>query len=308
VPHARYSDQLVQLPPAPLVWIELREFLLFLLQTPALLLPLPRRACVPLALLLPLVCSAFYSPIATALLITWLHTQLPSPAPAAATPTASTLPVVVLVGRGPAIAAVTTEAAAARLRQGEASAVYVSGDQRATAERLLQLGVAPERVAGDSCARTTWETPPAPAPGCSSTTPRQPCLSAPGPQRDPPRPAGSRHPAVWVAAAEVRPQATPPSSTPRWDHGGSPLACLERRDPAAPVPSTKLFWPWVMPTASTPSRCPSPARCSQRETGLGLQRPAQPACLGGPCGPFPARCLAPARPPGRLPQRPAHPA
>ena len=62
-----------------------------------------------------------------------------------------------LVGRGPAIAAATTSAAAARLSEGEASAVYVSGDQRATAERLLQLGVDPPRVAGDSCARTTWE-------------------------------------------------------------------------------------------------------------------------------------------------------
>lgn len=45
----------------------------------------------------------------------------------------------------------------ARLREGEGSAVYVSGDQRATTELLVQLGVAPERVAGDSCARTTWE-------------------------------------------------------------------------------------------------------------------------------------------------------
>ncbi len=26
-----------------------------------------------------------------------------------------------------------------------------------TAQRLLALGVAPERIAGDSCARTTWE-------------------------------------------------------------------------------------------------------------------------------------------------------
>jgi uncharacterized SAM-binding protein YcdF (DUF218 family) len=158
-------------PPAPLVWIELRELLLSLLQTPALLLPLvglaaallawllhlPRWARVPLALLLPLVCSVLYSPIATALLTAWLHTQLPSPASAASTPPASIAPVVVLVGRGPAIAAATTSAAAARLREGEASAVYVSGDQRATAERLLQLGVAPSRVAGDSCARTTWE-------------------------------------------------------------------------------------------------------------------------------------------------------
>jgi uncharacterized SAM-binding protein YcdF (DUF218 family) len=63
----------------------------------------------------------------------------------------------VLVGRGPAIAAATTELAAARLRQGLAVAAYVSGDERATAERLLALGVQPARVAGDSCARTTWQ-------------------------------------------------------------------------------------------------------------------------------------------------------
>ena len=69
----------------------------------------------------------------------------------------------------------------ARLREGEGSAVYVSGDQRATAELLLQLGVAPERVAGDSCARTTWESAtltsawlqqqhPAPAPPAPSSS------------------------------------------------------------------------------------------------------------------------------------------
>jgi uncharacterized SAM-binding protein YcdF (DUF218 family) len=124
-------------------------------------LRLPRSAALALALLLPLLLSSLYSPAATALLTAWLHaqlhTQLPSPAPAASTQPASTPPVVVLVGRGPAIAAATTSAAAARLREGEASAVYVSGNQRATAERLLQRGVAPSRVAGDSCARTTWE-------------------------------------------------------------------------------------------------------------------------------------------------------
>jgi uncharacterized SAM-binding protein YcdF (DUF218 family) len=144
----------------------LREPLLFLFHTPALLLPLlglavallawllrlPRRARVPLALLVPLACSTLYSPFATAVLTAWLRTQLPAPSPSAAA-----LPVVVLVGRGPEIAAATTAAAAARLSRGKALAVYVSGDQRATAERLVQLGVAPALVAGDDCARTTWE-------------------------------------------------------------------------------------------------------------------------------------------------------
>ena len=63
----------------------------------------------------------------------------------------------VLVGRGPEIAAATTAIAAYQLRQGQAASVYVSGDQRATAERLLALGVDPSQLAGDSCARTTWE-------------------------------------------------------------------------------------------------------------------------------------------------------
>jgi uncharacterized SAM-binding protein YcdF (DUF218 family) len=152
-------------PPAPLAWFGLRELLLGLVHTPALLLPLaaalalalawwlqlPRLATAALALLLPLTLSAIYSPPATALLTGWLQSQLPvapSSAPAA---------VVVLLGRGDAIAAATTKAAATRLRQGKAVAVYVSGDARSTAERLVQLGVAPSRIAGDSCARTTWE-------------------------------------------------------------------------------------------------------------------------------------------------------
>jgi len=153
-------------PPSPLAWFELREVGLTLLLTPALLLPLtgalalllawwwqlPRLALPAVALLAPLALSALYSPLATALLSGWLTAQLPPSARAT-----DARPVAVLVGRGPAIAAATTELAAARLRQGLAVAAYVSGDERATAERLLALGVQPALVAGDSCARTTWE-------------------------------------------------------------------------------------------------------------------------------------------------------
>jgi hypothetical protein len=132
-------------PPAPLAWFSLRDALFSLLRTPALLVPLlgllaavlawrlqlPRRALLALALLVPLAFATIYTPLATVLLTRWLHTQLPSsPAP-------------------------TTQAAATRLRHGQAVAVYVSGDARSTAERLVQLGVAPGRIAGDSCARTT---------------------------------------------------------------------------------------------------------------------------------------------------------
>ena len=153
-------------PPAPLAWFSLRDALFSLLRSPALLVPLlgllaaalawrlqlPRRALLALALLAPLAFAAIYTPLATALLTRWLHTQLPSsPAPT------TVLPVVVIVGRDPPIATATTQAAATRLRQGKAVAVYVSGDARSTAERLLELGVAPALVAGDSCARTTWE-------------------------------------------------------------------------------------------------------------------------------------------------------
>jgi len=83
--------------------------------------------------------------------------------------------VVVLLGRGDAIAAAGTETAAQRLRQGQAVAAYMSGDARPTAERLVQLGIAPSRIAGDSCARTTWENATLTAPGWASTTPAPPC-------------------------------------------------------------------------------------------------------------------------------------
>lgn len=130
-------------PPAPLAWIPLRELLLGLVHTPALLLPLT--AALGLAL------SALYSPLATALLSGWLQSQLP------ASPSSAPAAAAVLLGRGDAIAAASTEAAAQRLRQGQAVAAYVSGDARSTAERLVQLGIAPSRISGDSCARTTWE-------------------------------------------------------------------------------------------------------------------------------------------------------
>ena len=144
----------------------MRELGLLVLHTPALLLPLaallaiglamwvqlPRPAWSAVAVLTPAALSVLYTPWSTALLSAWLTAQLPAAAPAS-----STAPVAVLVGRGPEIAAATTAVAAAQLRQGQASSAYVSGDQIATAERLLSLGVAPAQLAGDSCARTTWE-------------------------------------------------------------------------------------------------------------------------------------------------------
>ncbi|QPN59149.1 YdcF family protein [Synechococcus sp. CBW1002] len=168
-PAASFSWQAC--PSAPLAWIELRELVLGWVQTPVLLLPaaaalaavlawllqLPRPVLPAAALLTPLVLSALYSPAATALLSGWLMAQLPAPVSSPPGGDPGALPVVVLVGRGPAIAAATTEAAADRLRRGQALAAYVSGDERATADRLVALGVAPARVAGDACARTTWE-------------------------------------------------------------------------------------------------------------------------------------------------------
>jgi uncharacterized SAM-binding protein YcdF (DUF218 family) len=136
------------------------------LNTPALLLPLvallalalaaicqlPRSVWPAVALSTPLVLSVLYTPLATAVLSAWLTAQLPAPAPM---PSAS--PVAVLLGRGDPITAATTSSAAAQFRRDPSLSAYVSGDARSTAERLVQLGVAPSRIAGDSCARTTWE-------------------------------------------------------------------------------------------------------------------------------------------------------
>jgi hypothetical protein len=222
--------------------LEARELLLHLLFTPALLLPLVAGgwvllawalrwrspAVLALALLPPLAVSTIYSPIATALLTAWLQ----GPLPASAAP-ASTTPVVVLVGRGPDVAAATTAAAAHHLSRQPESVVYVSGDQRSTAERLLTLGVPPARIAGDSCARTTWENatrtapwlrqhhpgapvlhhrPLATGPRHGSLPPAEPAGDPPcrypspdpGPEQ-PPRPPGNRrHPPLSPAGALLK--------------------------------------------------------------------------------------------------------
>ena len=112
---------------------------------------LSRAGTAALALLLPLALSALYSPPATALLSGLLHSQLP------AAPSSAPAAVVVILGRGPAIAAATTRSAAVQLRRDSSLSACVSGDALSTAERLVQLGVAPSRIPGDSCARTTLE-------------------------------------------------------------------------------------------------------------------------------------------------------
>ena len=150
----------------PLRWFQLREQLLFFLHTPVLfltllgvvvavlarLLRLNRVWTAVLAFFIPLMASLIYTSFATTLLTAWLQQQMPPPAAFR-----SGSPVVVLVGRGHTIAEATTRAAAIQFQQRGALAVYVSGDDRATAFRLLQLGLPSERVSGDSCARTTWE-------------------------------------------------------------------------------------------------------------------------------------------------------
>jgi uncharacterized SAM-binding protein YcdF (DUF218 family) len=154
-------------PPEPLAWIPLRDSLLHLLTTPALMLPLFGGLAVLLFSASGLgwswralfsgvavaIVSLLYSPLATAGLSAWLTSQLPVPPPPAAPDPA----VAVLVGRGSEISAATTTLAASLLSLGRVQQIYVSGDTPATADRLIQLGVPPQRIAGDSCARTTWE-------------------------------------------------------------------------------------------------------------------------------------------------------
>ena len=149
-----------------MAWFSLRDTLLHLLTTPVLLLPLIASLALwfshtaglgwPLRALLIGFSVAFvsllYSPLTTAGLSAWLTSQLPNPPPPA--PGSS---LAVLVGRSPEIASASTALAARLLHQGRIQEIYVSGDGPATAQRLLQLGVPPGRIAGDSCARTTWE-------------------------------------------------------------------------------------------------------------------------------------------------------
>ena len=158
-------------PRDPLIWIGLREPLLLLLNEPALLLPLaaalvlaiswrlawPRRWKILGILLVPLTLSGIYSPASTAVLERWLSAQLPAAMALPPTGSPAAASVAVIPGRGPLIAAATTVRAAELIRQHRAAAVYVSGDARSTADHLLELGVPADRVAGDACARTTWE-------------------------------------------------------------------------------------------------------------------------------------------------------
>ena len=157
-------------PPDPLAWFGLRRPLLHVLFTPWLLSLLLGALVAGLLVLLPvplrwwsrglivisgvLLVNAIYSPLATESLSGWLASQLPAQderlkdAP---------LPVAVLVGRGSKIAKATSKEAAHLLKQHRVQAVYVSGDVRSTAQRVVDAGAPAGRVAGDSCARTTWE-------------------------------------------------------------------------------------------------------------------------------------------------------
>lgn len=159
-------------PPVPLPWIQLREVLLSLLHTPWLLLPLlallalvatarlPLTAWQQAATVLALIvlASGLYSPVTTGLLEHWLSRQLPTqPSRLPAAPSPRQPVVAVLLGRGAAIAGATTARAAQLVRADAVVAVYVSGDLPATATALVHQGVPTALVAGDSCARTTWE-------------------------------------------------------------------------------------------------------------------------------------------------------
>ena len=157
-------------PPDPLAWFGLRGALLHVLFTPWLLSLLLGSLLAGLLVLLPLpfrwwsrglivisgvlLVNAIYSPLATESLSGWLSSQLPAPVERIEN---APLPVAVLVGRGPKIAKATSKEAARLLKQHKVQAVYVSGDHRSTAQRVVDAGAPAGRVAGDSCARTTWE-------------------------------------------------------------------------------------------------------------------------------------------------------
>ncbi len=146
----------------PLSWITWREVLLQLVAQPgyaygllviALLLSSLRpwtRYLRPALLGLGLSLLLVYSPLGTHILTDFLNRLLPTALvhPAQA---------IVLLGRGPDIAAATTQTAAKLFIKGYAHRVYVSGDSPNTGHRLIELGIPANRVAGDTCAGTTWE-------------------------------------------------------------------------------------------------------------------------------------------------------
>jgi uncharacterized SAM-binding protein YcdF (DUF218 family) len=161
---ANASIRWTSCPSDPLAWIPFRELMLRVVVTPWLWLPLLALtvyiiSCsftthlwsrIVLTLMALLLASGLYTPLATSMLGSFLSQQLPQQALTSA-------PQAVLLGRGSVITSATTAMAANLVRQGAINDIYVSGDERQTAERLVELGVPPARVAGDNCARTTWE-------------------------------------------------------------------------------------------------------------------------------------------------------
>ena len=157
-------------PPDPLAWLGFREHLLKVLFTPWLLSLITGLLFTVFIVVLPLtfrwwsrglilisavlLVNAIYSPLATELLSGWLSSQLPAPVVRLE---GASLPVAVIVGRRPKIVRATSLEAARLLKQQRVEAVYVSGDHLSTAQRVVDAGGPAERVAGDSCARTTWE-------------------------------------------------------------------------------------------------------------------------------------------------------
>jgi uncharacterized SAM-binding protein YcdF (DUF218 family) len=117
--------------------------------------------------------------------------------------------VLVLPGRGPAIAAAATTAAAPLLRTGQASAAYISGDSPATSQLLLQQGVPPSRIAGDSCARTTWENATRTAPWLRRHHPGAPVLLLTDPWQLPRATRAFQHQGLQVIPLAVTPALTP---------------------------------------------------------------------------------------------------
>ena len=150
-----------------MAWFSIREGLLRVVYTPAIFLfvigivssvacwhlPFSRRIQLVLSLLITLLFSSIYSSPATSLLTYFLANQLPE----STVFNTNILPVIVVVGRGPIVAAATTEAAALLFNQHQAQAVYISGDIPQTREFLLQLGVPSRFITLDSSAATTWE-------------------------------------------------------------------------------------------------------------------------------------------------------
>ena len=150
-----------------MAWFGIREYLLRVLFSPFLFLlsigfiffllswqlPFTRKTQLALSTLATLLSSSIYSPAATSLFTYFLEKQLPESIDLST----NISPVIVLVGRGPIVAAATTETAALLLNQHQAEAIYISGDLPQTRDMLLQLGVPSGLVTLDSSATTTWE-------------------------------------------------------------------------------------------------------------------------------------------------------